>query len=162
MASEVRGQHYGFAHRILPSLTWAHPERLLSLLMSSERDAFLQAVWKAAGENQGPSDQVDGATLGSSVHRHGHSAIALIGLPDPVAPAEAYFVAIIFDDQPSSNAAETLPHRVRYFTLELGLNIFTNEAYTVFAEWRKDGHYNLGSGPPPQSEAFLAHLTAVL
>jgi len=36
MDTKARGQHYAFAHRVLPALTWTHPDRLLSLLTSSE------------------------------------------------------------------------------------------------------------------------------
>jgi len=162
MRIHSRGQHYTFAHRVLPSLTWAHPDRLLSLLTSSERDSFLQAVWETAGKNQPPSDQVDGATLRSAIHPHDRYTIALITLPLPLVPAEAYFVAIIFGDYSSLKATETDLPSVCYFTLEFGRNIITQEEHTVFAEWRKDGHYNLGSGPPPERQAFLDHLTAIL
>jgi hypothetical protein len=162
MLTHSRGQHYTFAHRVLPSLTWAHPDRLLSFLTRSECDSFLQAVWEIAGKNQPLSDQVDGATLRSAIHQRDRYTIALITLPHPLVPAEAYFVAIIFDDQSSLKATETDIPNVRYFTLEFGRNIITQEEHTVFAEWRKDGHYNLGSGPRPESQAFLDHLTAIL
>jgi hypothetical protein len=162
MRTHSRGQHYAFAHRVLPSLTWSHPDRLLSLLTSSEREAFLQAVWETAGKDLPPSDQVDGATLRSAIHQYGRSTIALITLPHPIVPAEAYFVAIIFDDPSSLNATDIeIPH-VRYFTLEFGRNIITQEAHTAVAEWRKDGHYNLGSGPRPESQAFLDHVIAII
>jgi hypothetical protein len=162
MPNKSRGQHYAFAHRVLPSLIWTHSEHLWSLLTGSERDAFLQAVWKAAGENQEPSEQVDGTTLRSSIHRHGSSTIFLITLPQPIAPAEAYFVAIIFGNPPPITPAESSIDQIRYFTLELAHNVITQEQYTVVAEWRKAQHFNLGSGPRPDTQAFLEHLGALL
>ncbi|MFP4436329.1 MAG: hypothetical protein ACLFVO_03705 [Chloroflexaceae bacterium] len=162
MPAKPRGQHYAFAHRVLPALAWTHPDRLLELLTSSERDAFLQAVWASAGEQQPPADQVDGAVLHSSIHHHGPHTISLIILPPPIASIEAYFVALVFTDASAANIAATGSDSVRCFTLESGRNIFTEEEYTVLAEWRQDGHYNLGSGPPPESQAFLERLTALL
>jgi|HigsolmetaAR202D_1030399.scaffolds.fasta_scaffold11260_2 hypothetical protein len=161
MGTRSRGQHYAFAQHVLPTLTWKHPDRLLTLFTGAEREEFLQAVWKTAGEHQPAADLVDGTTLHSSIHKQEQHTIVLITLPQPVAPVEAYFIAIVFT-HPSQPAAENTIQQVRYFTLEFANDFISRQNHTVFAEVREDGHYNFGRGPRPELQAFLDHLIGFL
>ena len=121
-------QHYLFAHRILPALLATEPDKVANLLSDS---VGLLGLWK---ETPGKRFHPDGLA-GEWVEREAHR-IGLITLPSPRKTPEAYFVAIVFAPQP------------RYFVLEKSFH------GTILGLWNPRA--NLGTGPPPEREAFLA------
>ena len=49
----------------------------------------------------------------------------------------------------------------RVFTLELGEDVLTGEACTFLGEWTPEAeHHNLGDGPKPDANAFVAQVLA--
>jgi hypothetical protein len=151
---KARGQHYLFAHRALPSIFHAEPEKFILALAKSRGDV-LNSLWGRVGQDvQGP-DLVTAEGLGYEIRNPGNeTTIALITLPSPRCVTEAYFVALAYRPQKkgvfSSRKAVT-----RYITLEYGFET-SGIPRTVLCEWKGDGtHLNMGNGPAPTLQAFF-------
>lgn len=54
------------------------------------------------------------------------------------------------------------PNARRLFTLEYAWDIVDRHTYNVLGAWTKDGHHNLGEGPPTDGEAFAAAIARIL
>jgi len=81
--------------------------------------------------------------------------VALIEMPTPEAPNEAFFVAVVLlaDSAPQEPSPTNVSTRV--FTLEAVRQEISVAGEAVFGEWARDGsHLNYG-GIPCNREAFL-------
>jgi hypothetical protein len=147
---EPRRLHYFFAHRELPSAAY----RFGADLVAAARDGRLTlgSVWDRVGEeleDPRPSDGLDVA-----YHAIDGYGILLVTLPAPAAPTEAHFAAIVLS---------TVDGAVRYFTLEDAYSPVDGSRYTVLGSWTEEGsHVNLGPGPLPRAELFLAALQRLM
>ncbi|HEY1016394.1 MAG TPA: hypothetical protein VGE07_27035 [Herpetosiphonaceae bacterium] len=155
--SQVRMQHYLFAHRALPSVTFGQPARMLEVLLGDEAQQMLLNLWEQAGQQAPPSGQVAPRGLGHSLHQLDPlRLLVLVQLPPPQADTEAYFVGLLFETAQPSWAGPSSPKAARCFTLERGSDPFTQQERTVFCEWTSDSsHLNMGDGPPPAAEEFI-------
>lgn len=172
-AKQPRAQHYIFAHRFLPALTFQMGVTTVLILANPEKsDLFLHKLWNDVAEkNEIPLDeQITPDPLNATVERVGDKLIAIVQLPPPQAVTEAHFVAIVSDlppepgDDDAPESIEALRQQLRqtplrYFSLENGYSL-DNTPRTAFCEWTKEGHLNMGDGPKPTREAFLGFLSA--
>jgi len=148
-------QHYGFAHMMLPQLVLSDPAQARDMLLHEGGEAFLRVLWDKVAEIEELGEGAPARGLGLSRARFADgSRVALVTLPKPRASAEAQFTAAVFanpgDEEPTA----------RYFTLELGVNLFGESGTTVLCEWTSDdegnfSHVNFGSGPHADAESFL-------
>lgn len=152
-----RAQHHMFAHRIIPQVFFGGPARFFELL-ARDGDAFLRFYWDRIGERVASDrDRVaGGAPHGEIRDLPGGFRAALITLPPPEYPTEAYFIAAVFRPGLDGNAL------ARYYTLELGLSVFDSSVYTVLGGWLPGGYVAMGEGPAPELEAFAAVVQAHL
>jgi len=154
--------HYMFAHRYLPNEILYTPAQFLSLARRPDAEERLHRAWKLTDYRV--SRQSKGATplaaegLRCEVRDVPDYTIILVTLPKPERFAEAYFVAGLigpapprrwglFPDEPTSLV----------FTLEHARPEDDGSPRTVLGGWDHHGtHINMGTGPPPDPERFLA------
>lgn len=160
--------HYLFAHRYLPNEILHTPAQFLRLARRPDAEEQLQHGWKltdfrASRQSKGaPPLAADG--LRCEVRDVPNYTIILVTLPKPERFAEAYFVAGLIGPAP--------PRRWGLFAVEPTSHVFTLEharpeadgsPRTVLGAWDLRGtHINMGTGPPPDPERFLAAVHAVM
>jgi hypothetical protein len=163
----ARLHSYNFTHVLLPQLAWRRPASVRRELSDPylARELLLY-VWDKAAENLPAADKVPPRGLRLSWHEVAGRATALFHLPPPQATMEAYFSALVYEeDEPAETEADET--RPRYFTLEAALGLSSPAGCpTVVGEWAGDVHRHLGRGPaagqPETAAAFLAVLATVL
>jgi hypothetical protein len=152
---------------MLPQLAWRRPSSVRRELSDPylARELLLY-VWDKAAENLPTADRVVPKGLRLSWHEVAGRATALFHLPPPQATMEAYFSALVYEEN-EDDTPEAEEKRPRYFTLEasLGLNGPAG-APTLIGEWAGETHRHLGRGPgadrPDTATVFLDVLAAVL
>jgi hypothetical protein len=167
---EPRSHHYLFAHRYLPGITFQMGVTTLLILGDPEKsNVFLQEIWAdVAAENDiSQEDQIAPEPLNATLQQIGDKLVALIQLPPAERTTEAHLVAIVSDLPPeltddTPEGIQTLRERlrqtpIRYFTLECGFSL-DDTPRTVFCEWTREAHLNMGDGPAPTREALLKFL----
>jgi anti-anti-sigma factor len=162
-SSDDPTQHYIFAHRILPQIVHADPKKAQEILSGPAGADFLASLWRRVGESIPVAAHTppNGLTLMTRTEADG-TVIVVVTMPRPTRLAEAWFVAIVFTPGPRKLLFFQGPPMIRYFTLELGSNLSNNTPRTVLCGWSKEGnHFNVGDGPPPEVEAFLARILAI-
>ncbi|MCA8920909.1 MAG: hypothetical protein KDD82_03805 [Planctomycetes bacterium] len=149
---ERRRHHYLYAHRVLPPLAFGDPAGFCARLSNpSAGQASLEALWEKVGSEAPVALPVEGLKLSQHLLKNGR-AVFLIQLPTPELMPEAHFVAVA----PG-------PEDLAIYTLERSQDFETGEACTVVGAWNPEGdHLNLGRGPQPTREAFLARLGELL
>jgi hypothetical protein len=169
MASTI-DPHYLFAHVALRQVALAQPVQVLSILATEKRTEFFdELLEKQAGHypDVGPAT-FTGADIACTCVRIGGHPAAILTMPPPQHPTEAYFVAIVsrlptrrfFTRRNLENGADL----VDYYTLERPVDLDEDgpEPCGVFCGWTKDAHLNFGTGPQPEFEAFKRFLTVRL
>lgn len=135
----ARRQHYTFAHRALPQIAAAHGDRFIEDMAGPHALPMLKQLWDDIGrERTGDAIASDGLAVSVQTLRDG-ATFALITMPEPTAPPEAYYVGVVGG---------------RCFTLEYGLTA-AGEPATFLCEWVGQKHVNFGLGPPPEEHAFV-------
>lgn len=156
-------QHYVFVHRALPSVMFGDPSWLFAVLNGPDVRRFLGDLWARVGQRTGPAEHRASEGLAAETFVEGPHLFALVTLPRPLEPAEAYFAALVagFAD-PAAPSLDALAWS-RFFTLEHGLDFRTEEPCTFLCEWTRDGkHRNLGEGPAAEPGAFVRALAVHL
>ncbi|KIG12954.1 hypothetical protein DB30_00838 [Enhygromyxa salina] len=159
---EPRCVHYQFVHVALRTLVFQEP-RLATALWELDDpgplldDIALQVVRACRGRGEGGEIRADQLTLHKL--RLGGYPCMILEMPEPIATTEAYMLAIL--GRPSLGGAEQAEGeddgRARYFTLEHSSH--RPAPHTVLGEWTGEGsHLNMGGGPEPSVEAFVAEL----
>ena len=164
----ARSHPYNFSHVLLPQLAWRRPASVRRELSDPylARELLLY-VWDKAAENVPASEKVAPKGLRLSWHEVAGRVTALFHLPPPQATMEAYFSALVYEDDDEPAASEAEETRPRYFTLEAALGLSGPVgAPTLVGEMAGDVHRHLGRGPvagqPGTPEAFLETLAAML
>jgi hypothetical protein len=163
--AETRQAHYVFAHYALRSVALNDPVFYFGVLASPDGPTFLDDLLKTVAEHALPGDPPpDFSAADCRIHtvRAGVYPCAVVELPPPHAMAEAYFTAAVLVANPGPEQLHLMNVPVRYFTLELGLNL-DGKPRTVLCEWTKDGtHRNFGDGPSSTVEQFVPALGRLL
>ena len=161
-----RDQHYAFAHYVLRDLAYKHPLGCVGYLHGPDREKMLASLWEEVGENCKAGGAADGY-VGGPPPTVRHAAIgrrpgAIVVMPEPQGPTEAYFVAIVLHvDIAAIQGGQEPPERpeISYYTLEKGVTL-GGESRTVLCGWNAEGaHLNYGDGPPADFDAFVAAVT---
>jgi hypothetical protein len=144
--SEPRRQPYQFAHQVLRdrALREAVPTwRAVSGLGVGE---FLIEAWLAAGAGVPPDRRVSPTGLRVTMHELGRGwRAAIVHLPAPENPTEAYMVALAFQ----------APSTLRYFVLERGVSRPDAPASAYWAEWRPGMRVRGGDVRDASERAFV-------
>ena len=162
--------HYQFVHVALRTLVFQEP-RLAPALWELDDpgplldDIALQVVRACRGRGEGGEIRAEHLTLHKL--RLGGYPCMIIEMPEPIATTEAYMLAILGRrdsdgrpeaDEPGADASgDDAGTQRRYFTLEHSSH--RPAPHTVLGEWTAQGsHMNMGGGPEPTVEAFVAEL----
>ncbi len=158
--------HYQFAHVALRGLVFREPRLVFALWELEDPSAMLDEITAQVARvcrARGEGGDIRAADLRVHKRRLGRNPCLVIELPQPVATTEAFMVAIIqrrdLDAPPLPPDAEPPPPapECRYFTLEFSAH--REPPQTVLGEWTAQGsHLNMGGGPEPEVEAFIAKL----
>jgi hypothetical protein len=161
---EPRCVHYQFAHVALRGLVFSEPRLATALWELDDPTALLDdiaAQVARACRARGEGDDLRAAELTVHKRRLGRNPCVVIELPQPQATTEAFMIAIIQrrDLDAERTDAERTAYECRYFTLEFSEH--RESPHTVLGEWTAQGsHLNMGGGPDPEVEAFVAKLAS--
>ena len=99
-----------------------------------------------------------------STHEVAGRPIALVQMPMPEKPVEAYLVAVALLAPAAHAESWSRDVQARVFTLEAEVHRPPEKGgIGVFCEWTKDGtHKNFGSGVRAEHEAFLQAVSGAL
>lgn len=152
--AEPRDWHYAFVHRSLRDVVFEQTEKLMKGLDDPGQIDLVPAaiLRRVAQDIDQPEEYLADHAAGIRAIRlrRGLLPVYVFVMPRPLAPGEAYLVAIV-------NAFTARP-RMLYFTLERCAG-----GGTALCRWDEDGnHLNLGVGPVPEVEAFLAAIAVQL
>ncbi|MFD3745967.1 hypothetical protein [Nocardia sp. NPDC058633] len=146
--TQARTHHYQFAHRVLPDLALRIGGRMVTDEPPNGFTEHLTGLWHFVGERLDDGERLPSDGLSADRIDSAGLRLLLVVLPPPVAPAEAYFVGIALADAADS---------VRVFTLErAALQVPGGSTATMLGSWSERGHFNLGPGPRPDPDAFVA------
>jgi hypothetical protein len=165
-----RVHHYLFAFKALSQIFYDNPMQMLAILASPEGDDFLKSLWETTGRHAKEAKPADG---GGYVEpkglrcvqrgRAGDWAVAVVEMPKPVAPPEAWFVGLAcrIPKTPPPNTEEGMKQlqeaEARYYTLELALDVLKGGHKNFLCAWFKDGgRANYGECPATDAESFLS------
>ena len=121
METQPRQQYYTFAHRVLKQDA-LEEHKLWSFITGDKADGYAQMRWHDAGEAAGESHKPD-KLLWVAPIREGDIEIALLHMPPPQAPTEAYYAAFVRTPQQ--------PFPLRYFVCER-----STSGGAFWSEWR--------------------------
>ena len=163
----ARTHPYNFAHVLLPQLTWRRPASVRRELSDPflARELLLY-VWDKAADNLPRNQRVAPQGLRLSWHEVAGRATALVEMPAPQSTTEAYFAAVVYEEEEPADTEEE-ETRPRYFTLEATLGLSGPAgAATLVGELAGEVHRHLGRGPaadrPGTAADFLDVLATVL
>jgi hypothetical protein len=157
--------HYQFAHVALRTLTFEDSRLALAWWElddpSSILDDIAVQVDRACRRISGEGGNLRANQLRLTKREIGRRPCVIIELPEPIATTEAYMVAIVQLRDLVDPSADDREAERRYFTLEHSSH--RPAPHTVLAEWTDQGsHINMGGGPEPTVDAFVAELAKLL
>ena len=147
-----RMHHYLFAHRHLRAAFFEDPTAALTALCGPDAAALAARLWEAVGAECSTSGHPVLPPEGLAVRAStlADRAAAVVALPDPTMPSEAWFVALV------EASATDGP---RYLTLEKSVSFAAEPAPdpVMLCEWTADGtHVNYGPTSGHALERFEA------
>jgi hypothetical protein len=157
-ASRRHQVHYEFAHRFLPKYVHDDPYRFFSLFCQEAPTLFIHMMWNRflhmAGLIRGNRlRRVSDLTM--SHQQLAGRLVALIEMPTPEAPNEAFFVAVALLADSAPPEPSPTNGSARVFTLEAEHKATAVAGEAMVGEWASDGtHSNYGRNPCNR-EAFL-------
>ena len=158
---EPRCHHYTLAHVALRQMAHDDPVAFLGILASPKAPEFLAEVFRSVSDHcreRDPRPDFTAADLTIHRGRVGRYPCAVVQMPPPKGPTEAFFAAAVLLVDPEQPMPPRESVKARYFTLEKGVTL-GGPPRTVLCEWTADGtHSNFGDGPPARLEAFVAAL----
>jgi hypothetical protein len=122
--------HYTFAHRVLPDLFFADPDKLVTQILSLDGNEAIQIIWTSVCESfqYDPSEGSTDIDVDSFSHNGG--GLVLITMPEAIYSPEAIAVCLSLEEDNVTG---------RYFVLELG----SDDKFHV-CEWTPEQHLNYG------------------
>ena len=159
--------HYAFAHYALRRLALASPMTVLgNLAVDSRRTSFIDCILADVDSKIGGTAPrtFTASDIRYTGHRIGARSCAVLQMPAPTNPCEAYFIAIVAPQsfaealQRAFDADSTDP-LFDYYVLERPVKI-SHRTKSMFCAWEGETHRNYGDGPSPTLEDFVPFLTA--
>ncbi|MCU0725648.1 MAG: hypothetical protein MUE73_07655 [Planctomycetes bacterium] len=156
--------HYVMAHVALRQVAMASPYDFFAVMATEDRTGFLLDLF---GQVCRECDEAGPASFGPGdieVHTTsiGEFATLVIQMPPARFPAEAIMIGVVLGNPMAELVARSGTPKLRYFTLELGLDPATGRERTVLGEWDGSRHVNRGEGPPADPGEFLERVAQLL
>jgi hypothetical protein len=157
----ARTQSAEFVSQVLPSLFHSTPEQFIQLL-SRDGNKFLRFYWDQAGADLAVGEKAAWLGLNYDIREPSpHTQVILITLPQPIAPPDAYFTALIYRPlrrTPLFGVSDT----TKVIALEMA-GTAEGGQLTLLREWtKKMTSESLGAGPAPRLEAFYETIRTLL
>jgi hypothetical protein len=143
-----RIHHYRFAYVALPGAVFGDPAGFLDFMEPPNGVGYLRQLWELVGERVDDPIALDAGSLAVELATIGNRRGAMVTLPPPVAPPEAYFAAVV-------QTSATVRDAGRYFVLE---DTFADDGpQGMLCEWFGDGsRRNLSHQIAPSLSGFIA------
>ncbi|GCD98646.1 hypothetical protein [Embleya hyalina] len=148
----TRPHHYRFAHVVFRSIALRNAAGLLAAPLD-ELNTRTADLWVGVGGELPEEQRLPADGLALSHVPLGAGTALLVRFPPALHPPEAHFALLLGPD---------VVGEPRYFVLEESLDMFTRARVTVLGAWNTDTHLNLGPGPAPEADAFVAAVEARL
>ncbi|MFO7562691.1 MAG: hypothetical protein R6X02_08600 [Enhygromyxa sp.] len=156
-----RDQHYVFAHVVLPQVMSGHEPSRVDLAGQAADVEFFRTMWDELADLV-EGEPIPNAGLEVTYRKADELEAMILTLPKAEVPGEAIMVAVV--RRPVRRWLLFSGHALRYFTLELGLNLTDDLQLaghrTVLCEWSKGGHRNYGDGPDAEVDLFATAVFA--
>ena len=159
-----KGLRYNYAHVALPILVLMNPKKFYNDVSGSKGEEYLSNMWRGLAGRMGVKQSPQGLGLSRKALRDDTEAL-IIRLPRPSEVPEAFLVAAVF--QVKSRFLGKEVESVRYFTLELGRNVFDQSDEYHFCEWVGNvlsarQHINHGRTADCSEKTFVAAINEVI
>ncbi len=147
-------------HRFMAGQAQTYPNEVYVTLASDAGARWLDRIW-AGLRRQGGAPIPPGVVKYRPIEPEFGLEGFVITFPEPKAPPEAFFSAVIFQRRPDALSGAIAS--ARYFTLELGRTLQPADDPRLYflCEWTKDSHLNYGSLPSPDEREFLSAVRRV-
>lgn len=147
-------------HRFMAGQAQTYPKEVYRTLVGDGGAKWLDRIWAGLKRPSGapiPRGVVKYRPIESEYGLEGF----IITFPEPKAPPEAFFSAVIF--QRGRDTGSEAIASARYFTLELGHKLQPADDPRLYflCEWTKDSHLNYGSLPSYEEREFLSAVRRV-
>lgn len=146
---------YNYAHVALPILALGNPKKFYRDASSRRGNQYLIRIWEGLANKMHVDQPYDGLDVTTKSLRP-DTEIIIIRMPKPVASPEVFYIGIAFRIKKQFVKTEVISSR--YFTLELGLNIITQNDEYHFCEWVgaiEHKHLNYGRLPNSNVQIFM-------
>ncbi len=157
--------HYCFAHVVLRGFAHFEPWAVMASLQGPEAPGYLESTWSYAGRHLPVVQRETPEGLTARVRAIDAGLLAVVRMPPPSRPTEAYFAAVAVGyATPVEPSLERIAW-VRYFTLERGVDLFGNGAVPILGEWLglEDGaHLNHGPAAGTDEASFERRILEML
>lgn len=157
--------HYLLAHRILPDFAFSRPRDLFGVLASPQRGEILERVCQHLDQQLGDTStrHFRGTDIQVFPVLIQQRAALIVQMPPPQNSVEAAVVVLLSELTPEQLelALENpeQPFNLRYLTFERPVDSGDSTG-TVFGEWTRDSHRNLGPAPVCDAPSALVFLQA--
>ena len=154
--------NYTFAHIFFPMVCLGNKRETHKKLSSQKANGHIAKLWQRVGNKLGKLSPGEGPELIKRVSINKGISLFIIKLPKPMLVPEAFFIGVA--TKSTKAFLSTKIDDIRYFTLELGLNIYTNQPEYHFCEWVgtvNPKHQNFGRIEKPSVHLFVSEIRKV-
>ena len=154
-----RDQHYAFV-QVLRDLFFDMPDKIIAILKDERRNDSLLDLWDKVGEEVGKAGLVPAGGLSAEIKMlDNNTVVGLITLPTPQLMCEAYFVALVYCPEESSEQKPL----TRFIVLEHTIDLNDGSPPNVLCQWEGgDEHVNMGYSCEPTLEDFSEAVCSIL
>lgn len=155
---------YTYAHIALPIIALCNPKKFYNDISKRSGKEYLESILQGVARKRNEHQIPPGLSL-SKRNLNGNIELYLIQLPKPRIVPEAFYISTVFDINKKFLSKEV--KSIRYFTLELGKNIMTDDAEYHLCEWigcRIQGqrHKNFGRLKNSNKDTFVNAIKSLL
>ena len=164
-AEAPRCDHYSFTHVVLRDAAFANPTQCITTLASADSADYVAGLWQqvvATCMQHRQPNQIKPDDILIHKIRVGAFPCALIEMPTPQEPTEAFFVALVLAIDLSRSELKFEASPLRFITLEHASGNET-QLKTVLGEWVSSERYiSHGPGPYPGVDEFAQRVTEIV
>ena len=135
----ARSMNAHFCHDVLPSILFKSKESVLDQFFAYPEQTVTK-LWQFSAETLKTKPT---SAVYTTVHSANDAKIVFINMPEPKRPTDCFYCAIVFHYD--KRLIYTAISKVVYYTLELGIDIITNQQLHFMCRWEDESkHVNLG------------------
>ncbi|HEX8916848.1 MAG TPA: hypothetical protein VF796_31145 [Humisphaera sp.] len=153
-AVRPRKVHHRFAHHALRQQVLGGPARVVGVLQGPGGERYVKDLWEAVRREENIAEpDADATGLSTEMTQVGPYSSAVVTMPKPAAPGEAYFVGIVLRSYQRADGAviERSP-LLLYYTLERQAG--TAPPAASLCEWQAGDHVRFAGDVAPTLSAF--------